>query len=49
MEGVSEVAMKGYLNGLNHPLFGNPIPCVPFPLGISEGEGEGKVRETLPL
>jgi len=32
------------------PLFsGNPIPCVPFPLGISEGEGEDLERGAAPL
>jgi len=32
------------------PLFsGDPIPCVPFPLGISEGEGEDLERGAAPL
>ena len=32
------------------PLFvGDPIPCVPFPLGISEGEGEELERGAAPL
>ena len=34
----------------NSPLFsGDPIPCVPFPLGISEGEGEDLERGAAPL
>jgi len=28
---------------------GDPIPCVPFPLGISEGEGEELERGAAPL
>jgi hypothetical protein len=32
------------------PLFGgDPIPCVPFPLGIGEGEGEDLERGAAPL
>ena len=35
--------------GLRPCLVVNPIPCIPFPLGISEGEGEDLERGAAPL
>ena len=41
--------IRGYWQGLHSCLMGDPIPCVPFPLGIGEGEGEELERGAMPL